>query len=46
MSWLQRNVAAVKRIDPAERTTLEVLLTYPVSHALFWLRLSHLLYRQ
>ena len=29
MSWLKRSVAAVKRNDPAARTTLEVLLTYP-----------------
>lgn len=28
MSWLKRSVAAVKRNDPAARTTLEVLLTY------------------
>ncbi|MRI76024.1 serine O-acetyltransferase, partial [Enterococcus mundtii] len=27
MSWLKRSVAAVKRNDPAARTTLEVLLT-------------------
>ena len=41
MSWLKRSVAAVKRNDPAARTTLEVLLTYPGLHALFWHRLSH-----
>ena len=35
MSWLKRSVAAVKRNDPAARTTLEVLLTYPGLHALF-----------
>ncbi|TQA64150.1 serine O-acetyltransferase, partial [Enterococcus faecalis] len=45
MSWLKRSVAAVKRNDPAARTTLEVLLTYPGLHALFWHRLSHFLYR-
>ncbi|EAC5373129.1 serine O-acetyltransferase, partial [Listeria monocytogenes] len=33
MSWLKRSVAAVKRNDPAARTTLEVLLTYPGLHA-------------
>lgn len=43
MSWLKRSVAAVKRNDPAARTTLEVLLTYPGLHALFWHRLSHFL---
>ena len=42
---MKRSVAAVKRNDPAARTTLEVLLTYPGLHALFWHRLSHFLYR-
>ena len=45
MSWLKRSVAAVKRNDPAARTTLEVHLTYPGLHAMFWHRLSHFLYR-
>lgn len=46
MSWLKRSVAAVKRNDPAARTTLEVILTYPGVHALFWHRLSHALYKR
>lgn len=44
MSWLKRSVEAVKRNDPAARTTLEVVLTYPGLHALFWHRFSHFLY--
>lgn len=45
MSWLKRSVAAVKKNDPAARTTLEIILTYPGLHALFWHRLSHFLYK-
>lgn len=45
MSWLKQGVAAVKRNDPAVRSTMEALLTYPGLHALFWHRLSHFLYR-
>lgn len=45
MSWLRRGIAAVKKNDPAVHSTLEVLLTYPGLHALFWHRLSHFLYK-
>ncbi|MGK0552746.1 serine O-acetyltransferase EpsC [Enterococcus faecalis] len=45
MSWLKRSLAAVKKNDPAARTTLEIILTYPGLHALFWHRLSHFLYK-
>ncbi|EPH98439.1 MULTISPECIES: serine O-acetyltransferase EpsC [unclassified Enterococcus] len=45
MSWLKRAVRAVKENDPAARSTLEVLLTYPGLHALFWHRTSHFLYQ-
>ncbi|MGC6769037.1 serine O-acetyltransferase EpsC [Enterococcus sp. LJL128] len=45
MSWLKQAVAAVKKNDPAARSTAEVLLTYPGVYALFWHRLSHFFYR-
>lgn len=45
MGWLSRAVAATKKNDPAVHSTLEVVLTYPGVHALFWHRLSHFLYR-
>lgn len=45
MSWLKRGIAAVKQNDPAARSTLEIILTYPGLHALFWHRFSHFLYR-
>lgn len=46
MGWLNRAVTATKKNDPAARSTLEVVLTYPGIHALFWHRLSHFLYRR
>lgn len=45
MEWFKRAVIAVKKNDPAARTTAEVILTYPGLHALFWHRFSHYLYR-
>ncbi|MBO0461681.1 MULTISPECIES: serine O-acetyltransferase EpsC [Enterococcus] len=45
MGWFKRAVIAVKKNDPAARTTAEVILTYPGLHALFWHRFSHYLYR-
>jgi serine O-acetyltransferase len=45
MGWWKRSIAAVKKNDPAARSTVEVILTYPGLHALFWHRLSHSLYR-
>lgn len=45
MGWLKKAVQAVKENDPAARSTLEALLTYPGVHALFWHRFSHFLYR-
>lgn len=44
MTWMKRAIAAAKANDPAARTALEVLLTYPGVHALFWHRFSHVLY--
>lgn len=46
MGWMKEAIAATKRNDPAARTTLEIVLTYPGFHALFWHRLSHFLYRK
>lgn len=44
MGWWQKSIAAAKRNDPAARSTLEIVLTYPGVHALFWHRLSHFLF--
>ncbi|MBL1229370.1 serine O-acetyltransferase [Enterococcus sp. BWB1-3] len=44
MSWLKRSIAAVRKNDPAARSTAEILFTYPGVYALFWHRLSHFLY--
>ena len=38
MGWTKEAIAATKRNDPAARTTLEIVLTYPGFHALFWHR--------
>ncbi len=46
MGWFKRAIATTKANDPAARSTLEVVLTYPGFHALFWHRWSHFLYRQ
>jgi serine O-acetyltransferase len=41
--WKQ-DVACVFDRDPAARNTIEVLLTYPGVHAVFWYRIAHLLW--
>lgn len=45
MGWFTRAIAAAKKNDPAARSTIEIVLTYPGFHALFWHRVSHFLYR-
>jgi serine O-acetyltransferase len=42
---LGEDIAAVRERDPAARTNLEVFLTSPGVHALFWHRVSHWLWR-
>jgi len=47
--WLRRlreDIDCVFQRDPAARTRLEVLLTYPGLHALLWYRVAHVLWRQ
>jgi len=41
---LQRDLAAVRERDPAARTDLEIVLTYPGLHAVWGHRLSHRLW--
>jgi len=41
---LREDIACVFQRDPAARTTWEVITTYPGIHALFWHRLSHVLW--
>ena len=45
MGWWKETIAIVKENDPAARTSLEVLLTYPGVKALAAHRLSHFLWR-
>lgn len=46
--WLQlrEDAGCVRARDPAARTTLEVVLTYPGVHALVWYRIAHRLWRR
>jgi serine O-acetyltransferase len=49
MAWLERireDVATARRRDPAARSTLEILLTYPGIHALIIHRGSHALWQR
>lgn len=34
----------IKNIDPAAKSYLQILLTYPVIKAMFWYRIAHFLY--
>lgn len=45
MGWWHETIDIVKENDPAARTTLEVLLTYPGVKALAAHRLSHFLWK-
>lgn len=45
MGWWRETIEIVKENDPAARTTLEVLLTYPGVKALAAHRLSHFLWQ-
>lgn len=45
MGWWKESIAIVKELDPAARSTLEVVLTYPGIKALAAHRLSHWLWR-
>lgn len=45
MGWIKKSIEATKKNDPAARTSLDVVLTYPGFHALFFHRFSHFLYR-
>lgn len=46
MGWWKETINIVKENDPAARSTLEVLLTYPGVKALAAHRLSHFLWKQ
>ncbi|MBM7711974.1 MULTISPECIES: serine O-acetyltransferase EpsC [Enterococcus] len=45
MNWWQEAITAAKKNDPAVKSGLEVVLTYPGVHALFFHKFSHFLYR-
>ncbi|HEL0380036.1 TPA: serine O-acetyltransferase [Streptococcus equi subsp. zooepidemicus] len=45
MGWWKDNIDIVKQLDPAARSTLEVILTYPGLKALAAHRLSHFLWQ-
>lgn len=42
---MREDIQAVKKNDPAARTTLEVVLTYPGVHAIWAHRVSHFLFK-
>lgn len=44
--WLSEEIACIRERDPAARSNLEVLLTYPGLHALLFHRLSSVLRRR
>ncbi|KXT77644.1 serine O-acetyltransferase [Streptococcus sp. DD13] len=46
MGWWKKSIAIIKENDPAARTSLEVLLTYPGIKALAAHRLSHWLWNR
>lgn len=45
MGWWRKSITIIKDLDPAARTSLEVVLTYPGLKALAAHRLSHFLWR-
>lgn len=45
MGWWRTSIAIIKELDPAARTSLEVVLTYPGLKALAAHRLSHFLWQ-
>lgn len=45
MTWFIKAIAATKKHDPSVRSTLEIIITYPGFHALFWHRWSHFLFQ-
>lgn len=45
MGWWKESIAIVKALDPAARSSLEVILTYPGIKALAAHRLSHFLWQ-
>ncbi|MCB2846453.1 serine O-acetyltransferase EpsC [Streptococcus dysgalactiae] len=45
MGWWKESIAIIKALDPAARSSLEVILTYPGIKALAAHRLSHFLWR-
>ena len=46
MGWWRKSIDIVKELDPAARTSLEVVLTYPGIKALAAHRLSHYLWQR
>ncbi|WP_159721492.1 serine O-acetyltransferase EpsC [Enterococcus sp. CSURQ0835] len=45
MGWWRQAIQAAKKNDPAVKSSVEVVLTYPGVHAMFCHRFSHFLYR-
>ena len=42
---IRRDFRAIKERDPAARNGLEIILTYPSIHAMFWYRVAHPLHK-
>ena len=45
MTWTQKQLQQRKN-DPSARSTLEIVLSYPGFHALFWHRWSHFYFKK
>jgi serine O-acetyltransferase len=45
-NWLAEHIAAIKREDPAAKSSLEILLCYQGLHAVLFHRVAHWLYRR
>ncbi len=45
-NWLAEHIAAIKREDPAAKSSLEILLCYQGLHAVLFHRVAHGLYRR
>lgn len=45
MRTLKETIQTIKEKDPSVRSTMEIILTYPGLHAIFFHRIAHFLYR-
>lgn len=43
---LQEDIRQIRKMDPAARSTLEIVLLYPSIHAMFFYRIAHFLHQR